>query len=173
VKPEEHWREAFATQAYSDLEVHEKLCACKPPVPVCHRAHYLQMHLEKICKAYLWGQSLISNGLPEFHRNHNVIAKTMPIIARQYWRMIGEGRPSQRVIGEIRSICREIDLLAPAVDDDGRRPDNCEYPWWSPPTGAMEIPVRSDFPVYGRLNTTHGRNILKIARYLCDQHRQR
>ena len=45
----------------------------------------------------------------------------------EHWRRIGFAqRPD---ISAIRAICREIDLLHPQIDDDGRRPDNVEYPW--------------------------------------------
>ena len=43
---------AFATQAASDLDAFEALTATT--LPTCHRLHYLQMWLEKLCKAYLW-----------------------------------------------------------------------------------------------------------------------
>jgi hypothetical protein len=44
--------EAFAFQAASDLDAFDALTASA--LPTCHRLHYLQMWLEKLCKAYLW-----------------------------------------------------------------------------------------------------------------------
>jgi len=42
---------AFIRQAQSDYLVFELLS--KEPLPGCHRLHYLQMWLEKLCKAYI------------------------------------------------------------------------------------------------------------------------
>ncbi len=50
------WKKAFAKQSKSDLKVYELLCR-NPDIDTCHRLHYLQMHLEKIAKSYLWMQS--------------------------------------------------------------------------------------------------------------------
>ena len=62
----------------------------------------------------------------------------------------------------IRQLAREIDLLAPAVDDDGRRPDNCEYPW-EDDRGVLHVPAEHGF---GGLGTLHrhraGSTLLKI-----------
>ena len=162
----EEWRAAYATQSFSDWATYELLGNAS----VCQRLHYLQMHLEKICKAYLWELSRTET-VPAFHRNHNVIAKTMPMIFKQYWHQVG-GKPNGNELDQIRELCREIDLLAPAVDDSKRRPDNCEYPWYE--SGRMHIPVQHEFRIYSRiLNTTYGRNILKLSRYLCDLYRLR
>src|SRR5271157_3344290 len=44
--------EAFAAQAASDLDAYDILASST--LPSSHRLHYLQMWLEKLCKAYLW-----------------------------------------------------------------------------------------------------------------------
>lgn len=62
----------------------------------------------------------------------------------------------------VRQLAREVDLLAPAVHDDGRRPDNCEYPW-EDMSGNLHVPAEHGF---GSLGTLHrhraGSTFLKI-----------
>jgi len=113
--------EAFARQAASDLEAFEYLS--RSNLPACHRLHYLQMWLEKLCKAYIW----LTDDMEDLRWTHNVVAKVLPLMIREHWRRIGFSQPPN--LSEIREICREIDLLHPQVDDGGRRPDNVEYPW--------------------------------------------
>ena len=72
---------------------------------------------------------------------------------------------------EIRNMCREIDLLSPSVDDDGRRPDNAEYPW---PAIVDTVPVvcapcEWSFPVQNRLYTPLGKLMLKSAAAILDK----
>lgn len=62
------WSEAFAAQARSDLDVYDFLTSST--MPISHRLHYLQMWLEKICKAHTPDE--------EFRKTHNVIAKVLP-----------------------------------------------------------------------------------------------
>lgn len=117
--------EAFALQAASDLEVYEFLS--RSTLPSCHRLHYLQMWLEKLCKAYLW----LPGGTDDLRMVHNVVAKVLPRMIAEHWRRIGfEKRPR---VDAIRAICREPRLIAPSsqrrrtpagqcrVSMDGRR----------------------------------------------------
>jgi hypothetical protein len=77
----------------------------------------------------------------------------------EYWRRIGfDQRPD---ITAIRALCREIDLLHPQVTDNGRREDNVEYPWIA--AGGAMAPAAWKFPLAARLNTHHGRLLLKAA----------
>jgi hypothetical protein len=148
--------EAFAVQAASDLDTYEALNAS--PLPSCHRLHYLQMWLEKLCKAYLW----LPGGADDLRTVHNVVAKVLPRMISEHWRRIGFAqRPD---IGAIRAICREIDLLHPQIDDDGRRPDNVEYPWITT-TGDALAPAAPgvQFAVLPRLTTHTGRLLMKGA----------
>jgi hypothetical protein len=59
-------------------------------------------------------------------------------------------------------VVRLVDLLAPSVDDDGRRKNNCEYPW-EDDQGVLHVPAEDEFP---RLETLHrhrtGATSLKI-----------
>lgn len=147
--------EAFAAQAASDLDAYDVLADSS--LPSSHRLHYLQMWLEKLCKAYLW---LPDARADDLRGKHNVVDKVLPRIIGEHWRRIGfKQRPD---IALIRQICREVDLLHPQVDDNGRRPDNVEYPWIGP-TGGAEVPARWEFPVVRRLYSNSGRLLIKAA----------
>lgn len=147
--------EAFAAQAASDLEAYNVLADSS--LPSSHRLHYLQMWLEKLCKAYLW---LPDAGANELRSRHNVVDKVLPQIIREHWRRIGfTQRPD---VDAIRQLCREVDLLHPQVDDNGRRPDNVEYPWIGR-AGQAEVPAAWKFPLAQRLYSNTGRLMLKAA----------
>ncbi|HWZ42888.1 MAG TPA: hypothetical protein VNW97_05400 [Candidatus Saccharimonadales bacterium] len=148
------WSEAFAAQARSDLDAYDFLTAST--LPSSHRLHYLQMWLEKLCKAYLW---MPESGADELRTKHNVVAKVLPRLVSEHWRRIGGER---RDIASIRELCREIDLLHPQVDDNGRRPDNVEYPW-AGNSGITEVPARWKFSLASRLHSNPGRLLLKAA----------
>jgi hypothetical protein len=151
----ETWSKAFAEQADSDLDAYLLLATSN--LPSSHRLHYLQMWLEKLCKAYLW---MPEAGALELRDKHNVIAKVLPGLIKIHWRHIGfEQRPDTR---EIRQLCREIDLLHPQVDDNNRRPDNVEYPWIGS-SGIIEVPARWNFPLAGRMYSHPGRLLLEAA----------
>ena len=158
---QDQWRIAFAEQSMSDQHVYSLLSRVGG-LPVCHRLHYLQMHLEKLAKAALYQSS------PAFEhiQHHNVVAKVLPQLVKAHARSVGDARPGDAArLNELRDICREIDLLQPAVDDDGRRPDNCEYPWLNRRDGEEFVlsPVRAKFRVDERLRTPLGRLLLKVA----------
>ncbi|MFO0759313.1 MAG: hypothetical protein U0359_22665 [Byssovorax sp.] len=149
------WSDAFAAQAASDLQAYEALALSK--LPSSHRLHYLQMWLEKLCKTYLW---LPVAALDDLRGRHNVVDKVLPRIIGEHWRRIGfTERPD---LTSIRQLCREIDLLHPQVDDNGRRPDNVEYPWMGR-GGDAEVPARWDFAIVKRLYSNAGRLLLKAA----------
>ncbi len=62
--------EAFAAQAASDLDAYDILASST--LPSSHRLHYLQMWLEKLCKAYLW---LPEAAADDLRSKHNVVDK--------------------------------------------------------------------------------------------------
>ena len=149
------WSEAFAAQAASDLNAYNVLTVSK--LPTSHRLHYLQMWLEKLCKAYLW---MPKAGAPELRTTHNVIAKVLPRLIAEHWKRVGESHE----MAAIRQLCREIDLLHPQVDDNARRPDNVEYPWQG--RFGAEVPCRWKFPLASKLHSNPGRLLLKAAFHL-------
>jgi hypothetical protein len=147
--------QAFALQASSDLDAYDALAATT--LPTCHRLHYLQMWLEKLCKAYLW---LPQGAAEDLRTKHNVVDKILPRMISEHWRRIGFAqRPD---ITAIRALCREVDLLHPQVDDNGRREDNVEYPWITAAGDAI-APATWRFQLAARLNTPTGRLLLKAA----------
>lgn len=117
-----NWSQAFITQAQSDLAAFDELS--KTSLRTCHRLHYLQMWLEKLCKAYLWAPHF---GTEELRKRHQVVGNVLPRLVIEHWQRIGYVKKPD--IGGIRALCREIDLLHPSIDDNGLRPDNVEYPW--------------------------------------------
>ena len=148
-------RLGVTAQARSDFDTYNVLSASS--LPSSHRLHYLQMWLEKLCKAYLW---LPAADAPDLRARHNVVEKILPRIIGEHWRRIGfNQRPD---IASIRQLCREIDLLHPQVDDNGRRLDNVEYPW-AGASGGTEVPAHWQFLVVQRLYTNSGRLLLKAA----------
>jgi hypothetical protein len=134
------WSQAFAAQAASDLAAYEWLA--KGALPQSHRLHYLQMWLEKLCKAYIHQANV--DALKD---THNVVAKVLPRLIDEHWRRIGFENPPRSP--EIRAICREVDLLHPAAKDDRRRPENVEYPWPGN-SGDIEVPAQSKFSLAAR-----------------------
>lgn len=149
--------ESFAVQAASDLDAYELLSTSR--LPICHRLHYLQMWLEKPCKAYLW----LPEGDDELRMRHNVVEKVLPRMISEHWRRIGfSQRPD---MAAIRALCREIDLLHPQIDDNGRRPDNVEYPWLGE-DGHAVAPRAATFRLAERLHGPAGRLLMKAANAL-------
>lgn len=152
------WSTAFAEQADSDLDTYNLLA--KSNLPSSYRLHYLQMWLEKLCKAYLY---VPGAGDPERRFKHKVIEEVLPKLISKYWSRTGfEHRPDTT---QIRRLCREIDLLHPQVDDDNRRPDNVEYPW-AGASGGVEVPAKWKYFLTSSLNSHPGRMLLKAATIL-------
>jgi hypothetical protein len=147
------WSKAFADEAAADLDVYEHLS--RSSLPMNQRLHYLQMWLEKLCKAYRYKAD--SN---DQVNTHNVIAKVLPQLIRENWRQLGYKNADN--LPDIKKLCREIDLLHPQVTDGDRRRDNVEYPWIGI-TGEVEVPVRWKFELASKLSTGPGRLLLKAA----------
>ena len=122
------WSRGYAQQAQADLNTREVLLSAT--VPACQHLHFLQMACEKISKAH----RCLGGAAPEtLMHSHGFAAKVLPQIARELLRrsaFVAHLEVADSGIeAMVRQLAREVDLLAPTVDDDGRRPDNCEYPW--------------------------------------------
>jgi hypothetical protein len=156
-----NWQQAFAAQAQSDFFVYRTLNALPKGkrVDKCHPLHYLQMVCEKLTKAYL-----CSTGSPaeQLQHSHRYIAKNLSIVARQVF-FESSAKPSSArfALKQIKLLAREIELLAPSVDDDARRPENVEYPWMDQ-SGRIVIPADYDFPNLSLLTAPAGRTLLKL-----------
>jgi hypothetical protein len=133
------WSKAFARQSQSDFEARDHLLQ-NARLPQCHQLHYLQMAMEKLAKAHLVAEGSDSTTI---QGSHAYIAKVIPLIVRQMLsRTSGKGQAW--VVDAIRQLTRKIELLAPAVDDGGAVPSNCEYPWQTA-NGEIVTPADHDF----------------------------
>jgi hypothetical protein len=137
---DESWARSYAKQALSDLRIREIPAA--ENAEKCHRLHFLQMAAEKACKAHLVAQ----NGHENVRKSHAYIAKNLPLIARHFYSLTNsETSIAQWEIEQIRLLAREIELLAPACDDDDHLRDNSEYPWEGS-NGEIRTPCEYSFP---------------------------
>jgi len=130
------WRKAFALQALSDLDAREHLA--KTSLPLCHQLHFLQMACEKVCKAH----QIDDEGT--FEEKHDVIAKTLPVLARQVFSSQDDFNPKRGQRAAIQKMAQEIELLSPSCNSAKSRPDNSEYPWLNG-KGEVQTPCLFSF----------------------------
>ncbi len=158
------WASAYARQAKSDLEAREHLLR-NEYLPACHQLHYLQMAAEKLCKAHLSAQ-----GQPQdvLETGHGFIAGPLPVIVRQV--LARDAQKLQRdtwVLGAIRKLSRQIELLHPQINDGGRVPTNSVYPWMGP-DGTIVAPRDHRFALT-LLHEKAGATLLKIMLAATDE----
>jgi hypothetical protein len=154
------WVKAYARQASADIYTHDQL-ALDESVPECHKLMFLQMACEKLVKAHLCAAGSEPKKLQS---SHAYTAKTLPIIIKQqitFSRLNPKGAPW--VLQHSRHLSQEIEVLAPAVDRDGQRPDNCEYPW-EDSGGHLHHPLAWTFTPSNLLMAGAGRTFLKLVR---------
>ena len=127
-------------------------------LPQCEQLHLLQMACEKVCKAYLCGRGVEPEMLMA---SHAYIASTLPLIAREQFAREGKQllRDRSWMLRAIRVLARRIEMLAPSVDDGGRNPSNCEYPWQGA-DGQVVAPAEYDFHL-NLLYEPGGRHLMK------------
>jgi hypothetical protein len=156
------WSRSYALQALVDLDARDALVFTR--IPACQHLHFLQMACEKIAKAH----RCLGGAEPKtLMHSHGFAAKVLRQIARELLRRSafagGLEVAHSGVEAMVRQVAREVDLLAPAVDDSGRRPDNCEYPW-EDASGVLHVPAEHTF---GSLQMLHnhraGTTFLKIV----------
>lgn len=133
------WAAAYALQALSDLKAREALIAAG--VDRCHNLHFLQMATEKVCKAHLCEV----NGESTVRKIHGYVQSVLPLLARQFGGLTVTGGLKAWQLSAIKTIGREIELLAPACDDMDTRRDNTEYPWLGADS-EIYVPCRFEFP---------------------------
>jgi len=153
------WRRGFAVQAGADLRTRD-LLARQPSgaAPKCHQLQFLQMACEKLVKAHLFDLASVP---ADALRSHAVIAKHLPAIVREYYRR-QRGRMPPHLYSRVRTMAREIELLAPAVDDAGRQPANCEYPWVDAAGTRVYVPAEYAFKSIDLQREPALRLILKV-----------
>jgi hypothetical protein len=150
------WARAYAKQALSDLDVRDQLAIAG--AHKCHRLHSLQMAAEKVCKAHLTP----ANGHENVRKTHAYIEKNLPIIARLFYSSANDDNPMARwETQEIKRLAGEIQVLAPACDAEGARPDNSEYPWRDG-HGDVRTPCEYKFPNIG----DESRTIIRLIRLI-------
>src|SRR6476659_6694377 len=124
------WSRGYARQAAADLARYDRLEAAdsdEDPVEPCHKLQFLQMACEKLVKSHLYDQGAVSDAI---RRSHAYRGGTLPVVLRQYAAEINfTGKEARAALQHAKRLAQEIEVLAPAVDRDGKRPDNCEYPW--------------------------------------------
>lgn len=159
------WARGYARQADADFRTWQSL-QTDANVPECHRLLFLQMACEKLCKAHL-----ITAGSPpeSLQSSHGYIAKPLPLIViQEIVSLRKDVRGMQGVLRDARYLAGEIEVLNPAVDRDGRRRDNCEYPWEDPGENVRS-PLDWTFHPSGLLTAPSGRTFLKLVRLAIDR----
>lgn len=116
------------------------------------------MACEKLVKAHLLDAGTLS---PDRLTSHAVIARHLPLIVNGYYKRQKKRNLPRTLYQQVRSMARSIELLAPAVDDAGRQPANCEYPWKS--GNRVFAPVEFDFKDIDLAREPAGGLILKIV----------
>ena len=162
------WARAFAKQARVDFLTCNRLLSKQNEIaPSCQRLNFLQMACEKLCKA-----NLCRTGSDPFdlQSSHAYIAKTLAAVIRDELGLLTRKRNWISAFSRYaKHVAREIELLSPAVDDGGRRPDNCEYPWLD---GQLKlfVPMEWTFSVENLLVDANGRLLLKLISAAIDRH---
>lgn len=154
------WARAFARQSDADFKTWEYL-RDKQEVPLCHRLLFLQMACEKLCKAHL---IVVGSDPDKIQSSHAYIAKQLPSIVKQLTaRMEGNLKGGRRLLQAAHQIASEIEVLNPAVDRNGQRPDNCEYPW-EDHGHIIHSPLDWTFSLSHLLTERNGPTLLKCVR---------
>ena len=158
------WSSAYARQADADFKTFEIIQDLH--VPLCHKLQFLQMACEKLVKAHLCGLGTEPRNL---QTSHAYIAGTLPVVLRHQAVLVNfTGKKAKKVLSRARIIAQEIDVVAPAVDRGGRRPDNCEYPW-EDTVGTLRTPLEWPFNLAELILIPSGRTILKLIRGAIDR----
>jgi hypothetical protein len=154
------WVKGYARQADADFKTFQDLQGNKA-VPQCHKLLFLQMACEKLCKAHL---ILGGSNRDLLQTSHGYIAGPLPTIIKQEIVIRAEDvRRLRAVLTAARHLAHEIELLNPAVDRNGQRPDNCEYPW-EDHGGQLHSPLDWTFHPPRLLLEPSGSTILKLIR---------
>jgi hypothetical protein len=154
----DNWGKAYAKQALADFEAWNELQG-KPAIPSCQKLHFLQMACEKLCKAHLCKQP--GADPKDYQSSHGYTAKNLGVIIRQQIALTPNPPKNEAyLLMHCKNLAREIELLHPAVDDNGNRPDNCEYPWEQ--GGKVYVPAERSFPALNLVEAPAGRTLLKL-----------
>jgi hypothetical protein len=152
----DEWGTAYARQAQADFDTWNFLR--KSELPECQKLHFLQMACEKLSKAYL---CKAGSDPKHIQSSHAYTKKNLPVVLRDELVIQNAGAGLIRdFLKYARTLAREIELLSPAVDDVGQRPDNCEYPWED--GKKLWTPMAYTFFTEQLLTHRHARTVLKL-----------
>ncbi len=154
------WAMGYARQAHADFQTWQAIESHEAVHP-CHRMLFLQMACEKLCKA-----RLIDGGTPpeSLQTSHGYVANPLPLVIRAQLEFMGENlRAKDGLLRFTRHLAAEIEVMSPAVDRNGQRPDNCEYPWED---GALTLrsPLDWTFSPLHLLRGPFGPSFVKLLR---------
>jgi hypothetical protein len=122
------------------------------------------MACEKLVKAHLFSEAVIPK---DAESSHAVIAKHLHRILAEYYRRTNRRQLPAHLRQRIRAISRQIELLAPAVDDAGRQRANCEYPWTH--AGKVYVPAEYTFSNINLVEQPAAILILKLIPIAIDE----
>lgn len=159
------WARGYARQARADFQTWQAIEGNEDVQP-CHRMQLLQMACEKLCKA-----RLIDGGTPPeaLQTSHGYVANPLPIIIRAQLEYMGQNlRDNAGFLTFTRHLAAEIEVMNPAVDRNGQRPDNCEYPWVDGQQ-ALHSPLDWPFTPLHLLRGRFGPKFVKLLRLAIDR----
>ncbi len=134
------WAVAYARQARADFETYDQLRDW--PIPECHKRQFLQMACEKLVKSHLRANK---GNLADLQKSHAFVAKSLPVVLRRQAVLVGLGEGAIRNANHFaKCLSAEIEWLSPSMTREGRRPDNCEYPWESGDS-QLQVPIDWSF----------------------------
>ena len=119
------------------------------------------MSCEKLCKARL----IEAGTQPEaLQTSHGYVANPLPLVIRAQLEFMGQSlRAKAGFLVFTRHIAAEIEVMNPAVDRYGQRPDNCEYPW-EDGAQVLRSPLDWAFPPLQLLRGPFGPTFVKMLR---------
>lgn len=159
------WARGYARQAHADFRTWQAIEGNEDVHP-CHRMLFLQMACEKLCKA-----RLIDGGTPPeaLQTSHGYVANPLPLVTRAQLEFMGENlRARAGLLNFTRHLALEIEVMNPAVDRNGQRPDNCEYPWVDDQQ-VLHSPLDWQFSPLQLLRARLGPSFVKVLKLAIDR----
>jgi hypothetical protein len=159
------WARGYARQAQADFRTWQTLEE-NGEIPPCHRMLFLQMACEKLCKA-----KLIDAGTSPatLQTSHGYVANPLPLVIRAQLEFMGESLQARSgLLVFTRHLSSEIEVMNPAVDRNGQRPDNCEYPW-EDAGQTLHSPLDWDFNPQRLLRDRFGPSFVKVLQLAIDR----
>lgn len=153
------WATGYARQARADFDTFNALQP-QGAIPDCHKLLFLQMTSEKLAKAHLCSGG---HDPAPLQTSHAFVAAILPRVLRQELAILNPDRKHARdILKKAKQLAQEIELPAPAVTDEGRRPENCEYPWVDA-RGKLHVPLDWSFSPSQLLLLPAGRTFLRLV----------